>query len=61
MLVRKNYDFDRKHRKQVPLLHNTVLFLCDEGAGLVAVFKAIRENKILAKISGFLVDLCGSA
>ena len=25
------------HRKQVPLLHNTVLILCDEGAALVAV------------------------
>ena len=26
------------HWKRVPLLHNTVLFLCDEGDGLVAVF-----------------------
>ena len=25
------------HRKQVPLLHNKVLILCAEGAGLVAV------------------------
>ena len=25
------------HRKQVPHLHNTVLILCDEGDGLVAV------------------------
>ena len=25
------------HRKRVPLLHNTVLILCDEGDGLVAV------------------------
>ena len=25
------------HRKQVPLLHNTVLILCNEGAGSVAV------------------------
>ena len=25
------------HRKQIPLLHNTVLILCDEGDGLVAV------------------------
>ena len=25
------------HRKQVPLLHNTLLILCDEGDGLVAV------------------------
>ena len=23
------------HRKQVPLLHNTVFILCDEGDGLV--------------------------
>ena len=40
--VRKNNDFDEFkvlliHRKQVPLLHNTVLILCDEGDGLVAV------------------------
>ena len=26
------------HRKRVPLLHNTVLILCDEGDGLVAVY-----------------------
>ena len=25
------------HRKQVPLLHNTVVILCDDGGGLVAV------------------------
>ena len=25
------------HRKRVPLLHNSVLILCDEGDGLVAV------------------------
>ena len=25
------------HRKRVPLFHNTVLILCDEGHGLVAV------------------------
>ena len=25
------------HRNQVPLLHNTVLFLCDEGDRLMAV------------------------
>ena len=29
------------HRKQVPLFHNTVLILCDEGDGLVAVFLKI--------------------
>ena len=42
VLVRKNNDFVKFnvhliHRKHVPLLHNTVLILCDEGAGLVAV------------------------
>ena len=41
-LVRKNNDFAEFkvhliHRKQVPLLHNTVMILCDEGAGLVAM------------------------
>ena len=25
------------HRKQAPILHNTVLILCDEGNGFVAV------------------------
>ena len=42
VFVRKNNDFAEIyvpliHRKQVPLLHNTVLILCDEGDGLVAV------------------------
>ena len=41
-LLEKNNDFAEIkvpliHRKQVPLLHNTVLILCDEGDGLVAV------------------------
>ena len=40
--VTKNDDFAEFkvhliHRKQVHLLHNTVLILCDEEAGLVAV------------------------
>ena len=30
-------DQGRYNRKQVPLLHNTVLILCDEGNGLVAL------------------------
>ena len=34
------------HRKQVPLLHNTVLILCDEGGGFVAVkYISSRELK----------------
>ena len=42
VFVRKNSDFTEFnvpliHRKQVPLLHNTVLILCDEGSGLVTV------------------------
>ena len=42
VLVRKNNHFAEFkvyliHRKQVPLLHNTVLILYDEEAGLVAV------------------------
>ena len=42
VLARKNDDSAEFkvhliHRKQVPLLHNTVLILCDEGAGLVAL------------------------
>ena len=32
------------HRKQVPLLHSTVLILCDEGDGLVAVIKTVLLN-----------------
>ena len=31
------------HKKQVPLIHNTVLILCDEGAGLVDVYKTIHS------------------
>ena len=42
-LLEKNNDFAELKvphifRKQVPLLHNTVLILSEEGAGLVAVF-----------------------
>ena len=42
-MVRKNNDFaefkgHRIHRKQVALIHNTVLILCDEADGLVAVY-----------------------
>ena len=42
VLVRKNNDFAEFkvhiiHRKQVPLLHNTVMILSDEGAGLMTV------------------------
>ena len=42
VFVRKYSDFAEIiapliHRKQVPLLHNMVLILCNEGAGLVAV------------------------
>ena len=34
------------HRKWAPLLHNTVLILCDEGDGLVAMSDfAIRETR----------------
>ena len=45
VLVRKNNNFVEFkvhliHRKQVPLLHNTVLILCYEGAGLVAIRKS---------------------
>ena len=44
VLFRENNDFAEFmahliHRKRVPLLHNTVLILCDEGDGLVAVFE----------------------
>ena len=38
------------HRKQVPPLHNTVLILCNEGAGLVAVIlldKIINGGKCI--------------
>ena len=43
----EKYDFAefkvlRIHRKQVPLLHITLLILCNEGVGLVAV---LAENK----------------
>ena len=34
------------HRKQVPLLHNTVLILCDEGAGLVAVKRGPNRDRL---------------
>ena len=42
VFVRKKSDFAEFkvpliYRKHVPLLHNKVLILCDEGAGLVAV------------------------
>ena len=42
VLLGENKDFAEFmvhliHRKRVPLLHNTVLILCDEGDGLVAV------------------------
>ena len=45
-LLEKNNNFAEFkvpliHRKQVPLLHNTVLILWDEGAGLVAVIMHI--------------------
>ena len=41
ILFRKNTDFvefkvNLIHRKLAPLLHNTVLILCDEGAELAA-------------------------
>ena len=31
------------HRKWVPLLHNTVMILCDEGDGLVAVLNCLVD------------------
>ena len=34
------------HRKQVPLLRNTVLILCDEGDGLVVVCDESLKYKI---------------
>ena len=43
------------HRKQVPLLHNTVFILCDEGDGLVSVHKPFskifnnQRNLLLSK------------
>ena len=51
-MVRKNNDFAEFnvhliHRKQVPLLHFTVLILCYEGDGLVAV---TVHNFFLSKI-----------
>ena len=33
------------HRKRVSLLHNTVLILCDEGDGLVAVIRVFKYTK----------------
>ena len=42
VFVRKNNDLVELkahliHMKQVPLVHNTVLILCDEGAGFVTM------------------------
>ena len=42
ILFRANNDFAEFmvhliHRKRVPLLHNTVMILCDEGDEMVAV------------------------
>ena len=42
VLFRENNNFAEFmvhliHRKRVPLLHNTVLIVCNEGDGLVAV------------------------
>ena len=35
------------HRKRVPLLHNTVLILCNEGDGLMAVnFADVFDTKL---------------
>ena len=50
LFVRKNNDFAEFkvhliHRKHVPLLHNTLLILCDEGDGLVAVDKRGIQNQ----------------
>ena len=64
VLFRENNEFAEFmfhliHRKRVPLLHNTVLIICDEGDGLVAVeglysrnfaSAKLRKNKTLAKI-----------
>ena len=64
VLFRENNEFAEFmvhliHRKRVPLLHNTVLILCDEGVGLLAVeglysrnfaSEKLRKNKTLAKI-----------
>ena len=46
-MCRENNDFAEFmvhliHRKRVPLLYNTVLILCDEGDGLVAVSRLLR-------------------
>ena len=38
------------HRKRVPLLHNSVLILCDEGDGLVAMSKHGKLGKITFKV-----------
>ena len=38
------------HRKRVPLLHSTVLILCDEGDGLVAVSVEKSIKKRLHKL-----------
>ena len=35
------------HWKRVPLLHNTVLILCDEGDGLVAVHSTLKTRSLL--------------
>ena len=47
VFVRKNNDIAEFevpliNRKQVPLLHNTLLILCNEGAGLVAVTSKLK-------------------
>ena len=60
VLDRKNNDFAEcevhlVHRKQVPLLHNTVLILCDEGAGLLAVKE--RPKSRVTCIRGLLWTL----
>ena len=34
------------HRKQVHLLHDTELILCNEGAGLVAVHMLLASEQI---------------
>ena len=52
VLVRKNNDFAEFkvhliHRKQVPILHNTELIFCDEGARLVAVTDSTWQNSFL--------------
>ena len=63
VLVPKNKDFAEFkvhliHSKQVPLFHNTVLILCNEGAGLVAVIDVMHQSACLVinSVSGLRLN-----